>query len=163
VQAAGGDDTPTDETPDRQTPSQTPSRSPSESPSDTPSETPSETTPETPTETTPTETTPTETVEVDAASLVGRDVKDVEKELEDLGLEVATEEIANPGDQGEGIVASVEPSGSVEVGETVVVTYYGKAPDEGSEGQGNGSENGQLNGQGNGLDGEQGNQGGGDG
>jgi serine/threonine protein kinase len=107
-----------------------PNRSPSETPSDTPSETPTETPTETPSET-PSET-PTEpeaaTVEVDPAAYVGRDRKDVEKELRDLGLEPTPVELENPGDQPEGIVESVEPSGTLQEGDTVTVSYWAKVP-----------------------------------
>ncbi|HEV2796377.1 MAG TPA: serine/threonine protein kinase [Nocardioides sp.] len=117
-----------------QTPSRTPSETPSDTPSDTPTETPSETPSETPTETpseTPTET-PTETepatVEVDPASYVGRDRKDVEKDLRELGLEPTPVELENPGDQPEGIVATVEPSGTLQEGDTVTYSYWAKVP-----------------------------------
>jgi eukaryotic-like serine/threonine-protein kinase len=92
----------------------------------TPSQTPSATTTETPTET-PTETEPA-TVEVDPASYVGRDRKDVEKELRDLGLEPTSVELENPGDQPEGIVESVEPSGTLQEGDPVTVSYWAKVP-----------------------------------
>ena len=116
-------------------------RTQTESPRETPSET--ETPIETPTETpneTPTEP-EVETVTVDPATYVGRDHKDVAKELEDLGLAVQEEELVNLGDQGEGIVASVDPSGEVAAGESVVVSYYGKASK--SE-DGNGDVNGRA-------------------
>jgi serine/threonine protein kinase len=107
-------------------PSQTPSETPSDTPSDTPSETPTETPSETPSET------PTEpeaaTVEVDPAAYVGRDRKDVEKELRELGLEPTPVELENPGDQPEGIVESVEPSGTLQEGDTVTVSYWAKVP-----------------------------------
>ena len=37
-------------------------------------------------------------------------------------------ELENPGDQTEGIVVSVEPSGTLEEGDEVSVSFYGKAP-----------------------------------
>ena len=108
-------------------------------PTETPSRSPSQTRPrprrrrrrETPTETpdarrpreTPTEPEPT-TVEVDPASYVGRDRKDVEKELRELGPGARSAvELENPGDQADGIVESVEPSGTLEEGDTVTVSY----------------------------------------
>jgi eukaryotic-like serine/threonine-protein kinase len=123
------DDDPTGASDDA-TPSQT--ESPSETADDTPSETPTETPTETPSETeTPTET-PTEpeaaTVEVDPAAYVGRDRKDVEKDLRELGLEPTPVELENPGDQPEGIVESVEPSGTLQEGDTVTVSYWAKVP-----------------------------------
>jgi serine/threonine protein kinase len=136
------DDEPTGSTDGTTTsPSESPSDTPSETPSETPTETPSETPSETPAET-PTES-PTEpeaaTVEVDPAAYVGRDRKDVEKELRDLGLEPTSVELENPGDQPEGIVESVEPSGTLQEGDTVTVSYWAKVPpgqdkdDEGSD------------------------------
>ncbi|QIK74899.1 serine/threonine protein kinase [Nocardioides piscis] len=110
-------------------------RTQTESPTKT-TQTPSETASEPSTTPTTTSEPPEETVTVEPGAYVGRDHKDVSKELEDLGLEVSEEELENPGDQPEGAVASVEPSGKVPVGETVVVTYYGKVPG----GQGNGNE-----------------------
>ena len=102
--------------------------SPSQSPSETPSDTPTETASETPTET-PTETEPeAATVEVDPAAYVGRDRKDVEKELRDLGLEPVGVELENPGDQPDEAVESVEPSGTLQEGDQVTVSYWGKVP-----------------------------------
>ena len=117
-------------------PSQTPSQTPSDTPTETPTESPSETPSETPTET-PTETEPA-TVEVDPAAYVGRDRKDVEKELRDLGLEPVAVELENPGDQPDGVVDSVEPSGTLQEGDQVTVSFWGKTPpgqqkDEGSD------------------------------
>ncbi len=80
------------------------------------------------------------TVEVDPAAYVGRDHKDVEKELRDLGLAPVGEELENPGDQPDGIVESVEPSGTLQEGDTVTVRYWAKVPpgqsDEGNDEEG---------------------------
>jgi hypothetical protein len=51
---------------------------------------------------------------------------------------------------GEGLVTSVDPSGSVPVDQTVVVTYVGKQPG------GEGNDNGEGNGNGNDKDGDEG-------
>ena len=123
-----GDNTPSQgqsPSPDR-SPSQSPSQTPTDTPTETPTESPSETPSETPTET-PTETEPA-TVEVDPAAYVGRDRKDVEKELRDLGLEPVAVELDNPGDQPDGIVDSVEPSGTLQEGDQVTVSFWGKIP-----------------------------------
>jgi eukaryotic-like serine/threonine-protein kinase len=127
-----GGDTPTQgQSPSSsEAPSPSPSPTPSESPTDTPTETPTESPTESPSETpteTPTETEPA-TVEVDPAAYVGRDRKDVEKELRDLGLEPTPVEVENPGDQPEGVVTSVEPSGTLQEGDTVTVSYWAKVP-----------------------------------
>jgi len=116
-------------------PSQTPSQTPSDTPTETPTESPSETPSETPTET-PTETEPA-TVEVDPAAYVGRDRKDVEKELRDLGLEPVAVELENPGDQPDGVVDSVEPSGTLQEGDQVTVSFWGKAPPGQQKDEGN--------------------------
>ena len=129
-----------------------PTGSATDDPGTTQSQPPPESQPQSPSETVeePTET-PTETepevamVEVDPAAYVGRDHKDVTKELEELGLSVSEVEVDNPGDVGEGLVTSVDPNGSVPVDEPVVVTYVGKQP--GGEGtNGNGGDNGGGNG-----------------
>ena len=116
-------------------PSQTPSQTPSDTPTETPTESPSETPSETPTET-PTETEPA-TVEVDPAAYVGRDRKDVEKELRDLGLEPVAVELENPGDQPDGVVDSVEPSGTLQEGDQVTVSFWGKTPPGQQKDEGN--------------------------
>ena len=69
---------------------------------------------------------PDNTVEVDEGDYVGRDVKDVEKELKELGLQVETSELDNDGTQTENTVDSVDPSGTLEKGDTVTVSYWGK-------------------------------------
>ena len=93
-------------------------RTESPSPTETPTETPTNT---------PTETEPA-TVEVDPAAYVGRDHKDVEKELKKLKLVPAPVELENPGDQPDGVVESVEPSGTLQEGDTVTVSYWAKVP-----------------------------------
>jgi tRNA A-37 threonylcarbamoyl transferase component Bud32 len=128
-----------DETP-AEDPSDTPSPTPGRTTSQSPSETASETATETPTET-PSETaTEPATVEVDPAAYVGREVKDVEKELERLGLVPAAVELENPGDQERNIVVDVSPSGTLEEGDTVTISYYGKPPTGSSNGSGEDSQ-----------------------
>ncbi len=116
---------------------ESPSDPPSETPTETPAETPAETPSETPTET-PSETPEPATVEVDPAAYIGRDSKDVEKELRDLGLQPVAVEVENPGDQPDGIVTSVEPNGTLREGDEVSVSSWAKIPpgqddDEGSD------------------------------
>ena len=76
--------------------------------------------------------TPTEdtTVEVDESDYVGRDVDDVEGELKDLGLKVKKDEQDNPGDEEEDSVEGVDPSGTLQEGDTVTVSYWGPPPPE---------------------------------
>ncbi|KRE94181.1 hypothetical protein ASG76_12410 [Nocardioides sp. Soil774] len=114
------DDTdPTDQPSQTPRQSQSPSPSPSQSPSQTPTESPSQT---------PTETPEPTTVEVDPASYVGRKAKDVEKELRDLGLVPQLVEVENTADAAPDTVSDVSPSGTLEEGTPVTVSYYGKAP-----------------------------------
>ena len=115
-------------------PSPSQSRSPSQEPTETPTETPAETPTESPTETQPEP--ETATVEVDPAAYVGGRVKDVEKELSQLGLVPELVELENPGDVESDTVVEVSPSGTLEEGDTVTISYYGKAP----KGNGKGSE-----------------------
>ena len=68
------------------------------------------------------------TVEVDESDYVGRDVDDVEDELEELGLKVKREKLDNPGDEQEDAVEGVNPSGTLQEGDTVTVSYWGKPP-----------------------------------
>jgi eukaryotic-like serine/threonine-protein kinase len=76
--------------------------------------------------------TPTEdnTVQVDESDYVGRDVDEVEDELTDLGLQVRRDEQENPGDEEEDSVESVDPSGTLQEGDTVTVSYWGPPPTE---------------------------------
>ena len=110
------------------TPSQTPDRTPSASPTETPTETPTQTPTETPTE--------PATVEVDPAAYIGLRAKDVERELADLGLVPELVELENPGDQERDVVADVSPSGTLEEGDTVTISYYGKPATGNEEGTG---------------------------
>ncbi len=76
--------------------------------------------------TTPT-TTADEEVVVDADDYVGRDVADVERELQLKGLHTRLFEDPNPGGETEDEVVSVNPTGSLNVGDTVDVHYWGAA------------------------------------
>jgi eukaryotic-like serine/threonine-protein kinase len=75
---------------------------------------------------------PTEdnTVQVDESDYVGRDVDEVEAELQDLGLNVRRDEQTNPGDEEEDSVQGVDPSGTLQEGDTVTVSYWGPPPPE---------------------------------
>ncbi|CAA9404172.1 serine/threonine-protein kinase [uncultured Nocardioides sp.] len=127
-----------------------------------PQDAPSQNATQTPTQTPTQESSPPEpaTAQVDPDAYLGRDHKDVTKELQALGLTVTEEEVANPGDVGEGLVTALQPTGAVPLEEPVVVSYAGKQP----EGEGDGNEGGGNEGEGNGNEGRgNGNEGGGNG
>jgi serine/threonine-protein kinase len=71
-----------------------------------------------------------ETVQVNEGDYVGRPVGEVVSELEGLGLNVRRDELDNPGTEDENIVDGVNPSGTLEEGDTVTVSYWGPAPVE---------------------------------
>jgi eukaryotic-like serine/threonine-protein kinase len=98
-----GDDP--EEEPDAQPSPSSSAPSASESPSPTESETP-------------------ETIELDPDDYVGRDVDEVADDLRQLGLEVDTQPIDNPGDAEADTVESVAPTSGLVKGDTVTVTYY---------------------------------------
>ena len=56
------------------------------------------------------------------------DLKGAKDRLRDLGLEPTPVEVENPGDQPEGVVTAVEPSGTLQEGDTVTVSYWAKVP-----------------------------------
>ena len=118
-----------------ESPTRSPTRTPSQSPTRTPSETPTDSPSETPTET------EAPTVEVDPEAYVGRDHGDVENELRALGLVPVPVELDNPGEQPEGIVESVEPSGPLQEGDRVTVSFWG-APAAGQEKDDEGNDEG---------------------
>ena len=114
---ARGDDTDTAST-GASTPSPTEKTTPT--PTETPTQTPSETTSEPAPE--------PATVEVDPADYIGLKAKDAEKQLRELGLEPELVELENTGEAEKDTVADVQPSGTLEEGDTVTVSYYGKPP-----------------------------------
>lgn len=92
------------------TPSEEPTRSPSKSASKSPTQDTG--------------------IQIDADDYIGRNVDAVTAELEDLGLTVRTDELANPGNQGENLVEGVNPSGSLSKGDAVTVSYWGQVRQE---------------------------------
>jgi serine/threonine-protein kinase len=70
------------------------------------------------------------TVRIDESQYVDRPLRDVQRELADLGLRVETRRVDNPGDQIEGDVESVNPTGALQEGDTVTVTFWGPVPPE---------------------------------
>jgi serine/threonine-protein kinase len=69
-------------------------------------------------------------VTVDPAAYVGLPEGEAVKRLRDAGLDPVVEKKANPGDQQEGTVASVDPTGQVTPGSEVTVAVWDKAPKE---------------------------------
>ena len=69
-------------------------------------------------------------MQVDESDYVGRDVDEVEADLQDLGLNVRRDEQTNPGDEQEDSVEGVDPSGTLQKGDTVTVSYWGPPPTE---------------------------------
>ena len=67
-------------------------------------------------------------VRIDENDYVGRPLADVERELGDLGLRVDKQRVDNPGDKIEGDVTGVNPTGTLQRGDTVTVSYWGPAP-----------------------------------
>ncbi|WP_110180873.1 protein kinase domain-containing protein [Nocardioides solisilvae] len=102
VLAGGGD---ADDEPARDRPTRSQRPAPSQEPSDEP-------------------------VQVRASDYVGRDVDQVVRELRRLGLEVVRDERDNPGDEREGEVVSVNPTGALVRGDRVTVAFWGAAPEE---------------------------------
>jgi len=77
--------------------------------------------------TTPT-TTAAETVVVNADDYIGRDVADVERELQLEGLVVRLFEDENPGGETPDAVTSLNPTGELTVGDSIDVHYWGAEP-----------------------------------
>ncbi|WP_322937505.1 serine/threonine-protein kinase [Nocardioides bizhenqiangii] len=65
---------------------------------------------------------------IDADDYIGRDVAEVERELQLLGLRPRLFEDANPGGETEDEVLSVNPAGELNEGDTVDVHYWGPPP-----------------------------------
>ena len=72
--------------------------------------------------------TPDTTVLLNESDYVDRPIGDVERELGNLGLRVDKVQIDNPGGQIAGDVESLNPTGSVNKGDTIRVTFWGPAP-----------------------------------
>ena len=92
-----------------------------------------------------------QTVTVNPDDYIGRNKKDVERELRDLGLVVTTQEVENTEGGEKDTVTSVDPNGELQEGDSVTVSYLGKPPPQppptdGNSGKGN---NGNGNGNGN--------------
>jgi len=68
-----------------------------------------------------------EQVQVDKGDYVGRPKDEARKDLEGLGLKVTEQKVDNPGDEDKDTVSDVSPSGQVDPGSTVTLSYYGDA------------------------------------
>jgi len=71
-----------------------------------------------------------ETIQVNEGDYIGRPVGEVVAELQGLGLNVQRDELDNPGGEDENTVDGVNPSGTLEEGDSVTVSYWGPAPEE---------------------------------
>lgn len=69
-------------------------------------------------------------ITIDVSAYVGKPVADVRAALSALGLSSRVVTVDNPGDQREGTVAAVRPTGTVRVGETITVDVWGTAKTE---------------------------------
>ncbi|MFD1715163.1 protein kinase [Amnibacterium flavum] len=93
---------------------------------DTPATSAPVTTSAPPTSATPTPTPTSNTVSVDKAAYLDQPFATVEEQLNGLGLEVALAEgNASTADGQEGLVYDLNPTGTVQKGQTITVTYYG--------------------------------------
>ncbi|WP_110240410.1 protein kinase domain-containing protein [Nocardioides gilvus] len=79
---------------------------------------------------TPEESEEPESIDVDPDDYIGEDFGTVRSALRELGLRVARDEQTNPGDETPGEVTGVNPSGSLEPGERVTVSFWGEPPAE---------------------------------
>ena len=83
-----------------------------------------------PTPTPEPEPTPTEpaTVTIELSDYTGRQVREVEADLRGQGLNVTLDELENDGSQEQGVVDTVNPTGTVQEGATITVSYWGEPP-----------------------------------
>jgi len=93
--------TPTDETPDTETPAQTQEPEPEPEP---------------------------ETVEVNRDDFIGEPVDETQAILEDRGLKTRVETLENPGSEEPGLVIELDPTGTLEEGTRVTLQTYGDPP-----------------------------------
>ncbi len=68
------------------------------------------------------------TVSLDPDAYVGRPVDEVRGELDELGLDSTTRTVANDGDQDEGTVAALDPTGDVEEGTSITLDVVDAPP-----------------------------------
>ena len=92
-----------------------------------------------------------------AEDYIGLSVDDATDRLEDLGLEVTEQEVANDGSLEEGVVTGAEPTGTLQEGDTVTLLVAGPPPEDDGDSSGPGNNNGNGNGFGNSGPGSNGN------
>jgi serine/threonine-protein kinase len=97
-------------------PEEDPTRTPPRSQSQEPTEEP--TTPSAPA-----------TVEVTESDYTGRDYREVQERLSDLGLSPVLNELSNDGNQEPGIVDGVNPTGTLTEGDQITISYWGPRPE----------------------------------
>jgi serine/threonine-protein kinase len=115
----------------------------------TASSTPQQQSSSAPTTSTPTTSAAADTVQVNPDDYLGRPVKDVEKELRALGLKPTTQGVANPDGQEQDTVSALNPTGTLEKGDAITVSYWeAPATTSSSPGNSNGNSNGNGNGSG---------------
>jgi serine/threonine-protein kinase len=85
--------------------------------------------PSTPSEPTSEATSEDTSVTLNAGDYVGRPLNDVERELGNLGLRVDSQEVENPGGKIPGDVSAVNPTGRVQQGDTITVSFWGPEPE----------------------------------
>lgn len=81
-----------------------------------------------PTEDTPTPEAP-ETVEITESDYTGRDYREVQERLSDLGLNPVLNELSNDGSQEPGRVDGVNPTGTLTEGDQITISYWGPRPE----------------------------------
>jgi serine/threonine protein kinase len=102
------------------TASTTASSAPSPTESDTPSDTP----------TSSASASQTSQSTIDPDDYVGQPVAEARSQLRALGMQTTTQTVDNPGDQDEGTVAGLSPTGQVDKGSTITLQAYGPPPDD---------------------------------
>jgi len=81
----------------------------------------------------PTSSATADTIDLVEADYVGGRLLAVTTELGDLGLDVTTERVPNPGDETARTVSDVTPLTGLHAGDTVVVSYWGPQPNPGDK------------------------------
>ncbi len=97
----------------------------------------------------PTTSAAADTVQVNPDDYLGRPVKDVEKELRALGLKPTTQGVANPDGQEQDTVSALNPTGTLEKGDAITVSYWEAPATTTTTSPGNSNSNGNGNGNGN--------------
>jgi eukaryotic-like serine/threonine-protein kinase len=99
-----------------------------EEPTDEPTQRPSRSQSSEPTEESTTPSAPA-TVEITESDYTGRDYRDVQERLSDLGLDPVLNELDNDGSQEPGIVDGVNPTGTLTEGDSITISFWGPRPE----------------------------------